>query len=54
MKTNKSKINSEFIKRMIVGSDNLTDVQTRFFNGELISDEEINKTNSINTYTPTS
>jgi hypothetical protein len=50
MKTNKSKINSEFIKRMIVGSDNLTDVQTRFFNGELISDEEINKTNSI---TPT-
>jgi hypothetical protein len=50
MEKNKTKINSEFVKRMIVGSDNLVDVQSRFFNGEFITDEEVDR---VNTITPT-
>ena len=37
-------MNPEFVKRMIVGSDNLTEVRNRFFNGEEITKEDIEST----------
>ena len=37
-------MNPELVKRMVVGSDNLIDVQTKLFNGETLTEEEINKT----------
>jgi len=43
-------INPEFVKRMIVGSENLTEIRTKFFNGEKITEQEIKDTISV---TPT-
>lgn len=42
----------EFVKRMIVDSINLTDVRTKFFNGESISEEEIDSTIKQTPYHP--
>lgn len=39
--------NVEFIKRIILGDDSISEIRHRFFNDEIITEEEINKVISI-------
>ena len=45
-------MNPEFVKRMIVGSDNQREIREKFFKGDKITEEEINNTIKETPYHP--